>query len=57
MILGSALGRAGVWRRLWEMSSQSPVIRSSGRRVKESVELTVTVPIQTIRGLLDDPKA
>jgi hypothetical protein len=57
VILGSALGGAGVWRRLWEMSSQSPVIRSSGRRVKESVELTVTVPIQTIRGLLDDPKA
>jgi hypothetical protein len=40
-----------------ELHGDAPGIRSSGRRVQQSVELTVTVPLETIRGLLDDPKA
>jgi hypothetical protein len=37
-----------------ELHSEAPGIRSSGRRVKQSVELTVSVPIETIRGLIDE---
>jgi post-segregation antitoxin (ccd killing protein) len=37
-----------------ELRGDAPGIRSSGRRVKQSVELTVTVPIETVRELIDE---
>jgi hypothetical protein len=37
-----------------ELHGDAPGIRASGRRVKGAVELTVLVPVETMRGFTDD---